>query len=115
MYNYIIVDQVELEAIYEQFKSLSTANTFNDDGGIQKEIFEQCLGPLGLEKNLVTERIFQFFDADGDGVICFGELVGGLSILCKGSLDEKIRCMCSTQFLAFTFDEPCRMNCSTVV
>ncbi|KAI9139844.1 hypothetical protein BKA69DRAFT_1083762 [Paraphysoderma sedebokerense] len=85
-------DQVELEAIYEQFKSLSTANTFNDDGGIQKEIFEQCLGPLGLEKNLVTERIFQFFDADGDGVICFGELVGGLSILCKGSLDEKIRC-----------------------
>ncbi|KAI8372847.1 uncharacterized protein BYT42DRAFT_616052 [Radiomyces spectabilis] len=81
-------DQVELEALYEQFKSLSTVD--KDEGGINRETFEQCLGPLGLEKNLITERIFAFFDQDRDGVINFSELVSGLSVLCKGNLDEKI-------------------------
>ena len=81
-------DQVELEALYEQFKSLSTVE--QGEGGIDKETFEQCLGPLGLEKNLITERIFKFFDQDGDGVIDFRELVCGLSVLCKGSQEEKI-------------------------
>ncbi|KAI7897218.1 uncharacterized protein EV154DRAFT_1731 [Mucor mucedo] len=81
-------DQVELEALYEQFKSLSTVD--KDEGGIDRETFEQCLGPLGLEKNLITERIFAFFDQDGDNVINFSEIVAGLSVLCKGNLDEKI-------------------------
>ncbi|CAO0797914.1 unnamed protein product [Mucor circinelloides] len=81
-------DQVELEALYEQFKSLSTVD--KDEGGIDRETFEQCLGPLGLEKNLITERIFAFFDQDGDSIISFPEIVAGLSVLCKGNLDEKI-------------------------
>ncbi|KAJ3225135.1 hypothetical protein HK099_007340 [Clydaea vesicula] len=83
------VDQVELEAFYEQFKSLSTVPT--EEGGITKEIFEQCLGPLGLEKNLIAERIFFFFDQNHDMIISFPELVCGMSILCKGSLDERIK------------------------
>ncbi|CAM0142679.1 unnamed protein product [Umbelopsis sp. WA50703] len=82
-------DQIELEALYEQFKSLSTVE--DGDGGIDKSTFEQCLGPLGLEKNLITERIFAFFDQDGDSIINFSELVTGLSVLCKGNLDEKIK------------------------
>jgi hypothetical protein len=51
---------VELEALYEQYCALSTVEEMG--GGITKETFENCLGPLGVEKNLVTERIFQFFD-----------------------------------------------------
>ncbi|OBZ84361.1 Calcium-binding protein NCSA [Choanephora cucurbitarum] len=81
-------DQIELEALYEQFKSLSTVD--RDEGGIDRETFEQCLGPLGLEKSLITERIFAFFDQDDDGIISFPEIVAGLSVLCKGNLDEKI-------------------------
>jgi hypothetical protein len=54
------VDNVELEALYEQYCALSTVEEMG--GGITKETFENCLGPLGVEKNLVTERIFQFFD-----------------------------------------------------
>ncbi|CDS09043.1 hypothetical protein LRAMOSA10403 [Lichtheimia ramosa] len=84
-------DQLELEALYEQFKSLATV-TKGDKAGIDNETFEQCLGPLGLEKNLITERIFAFFDQDRDGIICFKELVCGLSVLSKGNLDEKIEC-----------------------
>lgn len=86
----LLVDQIELEALYEQFKSLSTVD--KDEGGIDRETFEQCLGPLGLEKNLITERIFAFFDQDGDNIISFSEVVAGLSVLCKGNLDEKIEC-----------------------
>lgn len=88
----MIVDQIELEALYEQFKSLSTLDKTETMYGIDKETFEQCLGPLGLEKNLITERIFQFFDQDRDGLIVFSELVSGLSVLCKGNMDEKVEC-----------------------
>ncbi|KAJ3187581.1 hypothetical protein HK101_009347 [Irineochytrium annulatum] len=85
-------DIVELQAFYEQFRSLATVeDTDTAMGGITREVFEQCLGPLGLEKNLITERIFAFFDQDGDRLISFQELVKGLSILCKGSLDERIK------------------------
>ncbi|ORX87096.1 EF-hand, partial [Basidiobolus meristosporus CBS 931.73] len=79
-------DQVELEALFDQFKSLATA----EGEGIVKPVFEQCLGPLGMEKNLITERIFKFFDQNEDGLIDFTEFVSGLSILCKGNLEEKI-------------------------
>ncbi|CAO3646160.1 unnamed protein product [Cunninghamella echinulata] len=81
-------DLVELEAIFAQYKSLSVVESIN--GGINQTTFEQCLGPLGMEKNLITERIFAFFDRDRDGIITFPELVHGLSVLCKGNLDEKI-------------------------
>jgi len=85
-------DHVELEAFYDLFQSLSTAEGDGEnEGGITKDVFEQCLGPLSLEKNLVTERIFSFFDQDDDGVINFGELVCGLSVLLKGTLDEKVK------------------------
>ena len=61
-----------MEAFYDLFQSLSTVEGDGEnEGGITKEVFEQCLGPLSLEKNLVTERIFSFFDQDDDGVINF--------------------------------------------
>eukprot|EP00039_Didymoeca_costata_P020446 m.341289 g.341289 ORF g.341289 m.341289 type:complete len:413 (-) comp19984_c0_seq1:38-1276(-) len=81
-------DQVELAALYEQFKSLSTVPT--EEGGIDQRTFDKCLGPLGTVKNLVTERMFKFFDRDEDGVINFTDLVSGLSVLCKGTQEEKI-------------------------
>ena len=45
---------------------------------------------MAVEKNLITERIFNFFDKTQDGFIDFRELVIGMSILCMGSLDAKI-------------------------
>ncbi|KAI9355913.1 hypothetical protein DFJ73DRAFT_623256 [Zopfochytrium polystomum] len=84
-------DMVELEGFYEQYKSLATVeHTDTSEGGITREVFEKCLGPLGMEKNLITDRIFAFFDQDQDSLISFKELVCGMSILCKGSLDERI-------------------------
>lgn len=81
-----LVDHVEIEELFEQFKSLATSR-----GGIDKATFEHCLGPLGVARNLITERLFAFFDQDSNGRIDFSELVCGLSVLCKGTREEKIK------------------------
>ncbi|KAF9089337.1 hypothetical protein BGX23_006757 [Mortierella sp. AD031] len=81
-------DNVELDAMYSQYLSLSTLD--QDGGGITRLTFEQALGPLGLEKNLITDRIFRFFDQDDDETISFKEMACGLSVLCKGNFEEKI-------------------------
>ncbi|KAI9220459.1 hypothetical protein BC828DRAFT_398151 [Blastocladiella britannica] len=78
-------DALELDALYEQYKALAT-----NDKGIPRGVYEQSLGPLGLEKNLITDRVWYFFDADKNGFISFAEMAKGLSVLCKGTLDEKI-------------------------
>jgi hypothetical protein len=53
------VDLVELQAFYAQFRSLATHPPSESpeelpEGGITLDVFERCLGPLGLEKNLIT-------------------------------------------------------------
>lgn len=84
-------DHVELDAFWDQYESLSTVNIESGQGGITKETFCSCLGPLGLETNLITERVFRFFDSSNDGIIDFEEFVTGLGILCKGSFEERSR------------------------
>ncbi|KAI9152689.1 hypothetical protein H9P43_009485 [Blastocladiella emersonii ATCC 22665] len=75
----------ELDALFDQFKSLAT-----DARGISRTVYDQSLGPLGLERNLITERIFTFFDRDNDGFITFPEFAAGMSVLAKGAPEEKI-------------------------
>ncbi|XP_032218667.1 uncharacterized protein LOC116601905 [Nematostella vectensis] len=78
-------DQVEIEALIEQFKTLAT-----EDLGITREVFDQCLGPLGQQSNLVMEQMFKFYDSNGDNIIDLEEFIQALSILVKGSQEEKI-------------------------
>ncbi|CAH1784950.1 unnamed protein product [Owenia fusiformis] len=78
-------DQCEIEAIHEEYKSLCTTKE-----GITREVFNLCLGPLALDSNLVIDRLFKFYDRDGDRVISLHEMMMGLSIMAKGSLVEKI-------------------------
>ncbi|XP_041458478.1 uncharacterized protein LOC121410448 isoform X2 [Lytechinus variegatus] len=79
-------DQYEIEALHEQFRVLC-----NKEQGITREVYDQCLGPLGLEKSLLLERLFKFYDANGDGYIDFTEFTCGLSTLVKGSFQEKVK------------------------
>ncbi|KAF9972696.1 hypothetical protein BGZ73_004165 [Actinomortierella ambigua] len=81
-------DHNELVAMYDQYLSLSTLE--QEGGGITRQTFEMALGPLGLERNLITDRLFRFFDQGRDGIIDFPEFASGLSVLCKGNFDEKI-------------------------
>lgn len=59
-----------------------------------------------MEKNLIIERLFRFFDQSHDGIINFEELVCGLSILCKGSLDERIK----HTFIGYDLDEDNKLS-----
>ncbi|XP_022098786.1 uncharacterized protein LOC110983661 [Acanthaster planci] len=79
-------DQHEIEALFDQYRTLCTK-----DRGITRDVYDLCLGPIGLEKNLVMDRLFKFYDANGDGYIDFEEFVRGLSILIKGTPEEKVR------------------------
>jgi len=54
--------------------------------GIDKETFLQYF-PLN---GLLGERLFAQFDTKGNGYIDFEEFILGLSIACRGTLDEKI-------------------------
>ncbi|KAJ3301882.1 hypothetical protein HDV03_000249 [Kappamyces sp. JEL0829] len=82
-------DSMEIMGFYDQFKSLSTVNS--EEGGITKDTFEKCLGTLKKESHLIVDRVFSFFDKDGDGIISFENMVRGLSVLCKGTMEERIR------------------------
>lgn len=85
---YYLDDDAELNGFWNEFMSLSTFG----EAGITKETFERCLGPVGLEKNLINERMFDFYDQDGDGIISFSEFVVGIGILTKGSLSQRTKC-----------------------
>lgn len=79
-------EEVEIETLFEQFKTLAP-----EENGITREAFNQCLGPLGRQKNLVMDRMFLFYDQNGDGVISFEEFICALSVLVKGSQEEKLK------------------------
>ncbi|XP_071961280.1 uncharacterized protein [Antedon mediterranea] len=79
-------DHFEIEALYIQYFIICTK-----EQGITREVFDQCLGSLGVEKNLLMDRMFKFYDADGDGYINFTEYVHGLSVLVKGTIKDKLK------------------------
>ena len=79
-------DETEIQILYEQFKTLAP-----EEKGITRDAFNQCLGPLGRQTNLIMDRMFLFYDQNEDGVISFDEFVGALSILVKGGQDEKLK------------------------
>ncbi|KAJ3243029.1 hypothetical protein HDU78_000912 [Chytriomyces hyalinus] len=84
-------ESVEVHALFEQFLTLATVPpSSTTPGGITRPTFDQCLGALGKEKNLITDRIFAFFDQDSDNLISFREFVLGLGVMIKGTLDERI-------------------------
>ncbi|KAF3918829.1 hypothetical protein ABW20_dc0100992 [Dactylellina cionopaga] len=84
----------EIEALYEQFKCLAPME-FGDDpnglgGGIDRKTFDKCFVPNNHLRppppNLIYDRMFAFFDTDGNGLIGFEEFVKGLSVKTKKPL-----------------------------
>eukprot|EP01103_Thecamoeba_quadrilineata_P006389 TRINITY_DN16114_c0_g1_i1.p1 TRINITY_DN16114_c0_g1~~TRINITY_DN16114_c0_g1_i1.p1 ORF type:complete len:229 (+),score=49.69 TRINITY_DN16114_c0_g1_i1:39-725(+) len=73
--------------------------TFNDvavKGNVDKASFKQALKILekeGLksEDPVFVDRLFEVLDLNGDGVLDINEFVTGLGLLCKGSIDDKLK------------------------
>ena len=87
-----LVDQVEVGKLYETFMELS-------DGGkvpLDEAAFQRGLGMLekaglrNLDKSPFAHRLFQLLDTNKDGRVDLREFVTGLSMLCKGTAEEKL-------------------------
>jgi len=95
-------DKVEVSKLYETFMSISK-------GGkepLDKEQFRNGLGKLekcglkNLDDSPFVERLFTLLDTNGDGTVDLQEFVTGLSMLCKGSVEEKL----ALSFKAYDLD-----------
>ena len=78
------------------------ANATDEEGYISQEAFEECFEELvaagpGLSAadedkvRLVLGRLYDIFDTDGNGVVSFDEFASGISVLCGGSREDKVR------------------------
>ncbi|RLN65388.1 hypothetical protein BBJ29_004853 [Phytophthora kernoviae] len=78
------------------------ANRCSEDGTLSREAFEECFEQLVDEQykndesnlarlRIILNRLFVIFDEDHNGTVDFCELSSGLSVLCGGSREEKVR------------------------
>jgi len=85
-------DKVEVGKLYETFMSISTGGKIP----LNKEKFREGLGKLeacglrNLDDSPFVERLFSLLDTNRDGTVDLQEFVTGLSMLCKGTVEEKL-------------------------
>eukprot|EP00004_Rigifila_ramosa_P023817 TRINITY_DN674_c2_g1_i1.p1 TRINITY_DN674_c2_g1~~TRINITY_DN674_c2_g1_i1.p1 ORF type:complete len:190 (-),score=65.70 TRINITY_DN674_c2_g1_i1:156-695(-) len=77
-------DANELRTIYKQFKSDAPEGTIN------KEEFTKTMKQMGVKDSFLHELVFGAFDDNKDGSINFKEFICALSIMTRGSPDEKL-------------------------
>uniref|UniRef100_A0A6B2L6T2 EF-hand domain-containing protein n=1 Tax=Arcella intermedia TaxID=1963864 RepID=A0A6B2L6T2_9EUKA len=79
----------ELEALYKTFKR----SDVNHSGDLDFEEFRSCIREVKVFPGIHDQLLEQFFkalDHDGSGTIDFSELAAALSIMSKGSGEEKL-------------------------
>eukprot|EP00727_Mastigamoeba_balamuthi_P003120 m51a1_g12805 putative calcium-binding protein (401) ;mRNA; r:1329-2531 len=83
-------DQEELEALYRCYLELDTDRS----GEIDSQEFRQLFSMKSNLKHLsdeIMQLFFDAFDTDGSGTIDFEEMATALSILSKGTNEQKLR------------------------
>jgi Ca2+-binding EF-hand superfamily protein len=95
-----VVEQAELEALYEQFKVLAASEyedaKFGIHGAISRDTFDKCFIPNTHlhppAPNLIYDRMFNFYDSKGDGLVDFEEFAIGVSFTHnKSKTPEKLK------------------------
>jgi len=85
-------DKVEVKKLFETFVELSNGGKESLD----KDTFKKGLSKLeacglkNIENTPFADRLFHLLDANGDGTVDLSEFVCGLSMLCKGTVEEKL-------------------------
>lgn len=98
-----LVDKVEVKKLYSTFMELSNGGKES----LSKEMFKKGLNKLeacglkNIDNTPFADRLFHLLDINGDGTVDLSEFVCGLSMLCKGTVEEKLECMymCRSLFL----------------
>lgn len=86
----------ELEAFYDQFKCVAGKSYEEDPSGVCMAIdrpgfdkyFTSTTADRAPTPNLIYDRIFSFYDADGDGLISFAEFAKGMAELAYNTSRE---------------------------
>jgi len=81
-----LVDPKELTAMYKQFRKETPS------GVINKSEFKEVMKQMGVVDNFLQDLIFNVFDDDKDACIDFQEFVNALSVMTRGTPDEKLEC-----------------------
>jgi hypothetical protein len=93
-------DVAEIEAFWDQFKCLAATSWPEDPLGfelaINRNVFDKCFLPSPLKHRRppnmpIHDRMFAFFDTNGDGLIGFREFVLGIATIRTNDRDSKIR------------------------
>jgi Ca2+-binding EF-hand superfamily protein len=92
LYSFPKVDQVQVNQLYHVFMKIS------EDGKkpLNKEKFKEGLGMLqecglkNLDNTPFIDVLFTQLDRNKDGTIDLYEFISGLSVVCKGTFEEKI-------------------------
>jgi len=80
-------NSVELQDLYREFETVAK------EVAITKDMWDKTIGLVGLKDRMITDRLFEVFDKDQSGAIDFSEFVGAMSVLCRGSWHEKLKCL----------------------
>lgn len=81
------LDEFNPNDIFELFATVADA-----DGFLAYEDFSDCFQLFGeSDLSLISHRLFQLFDNKGHGKIDFSEVASGLSVLCGGTREDKVK------------------------
>ncbi|CAK9094657.1 Recoverin family protein DDB_G0274781 [Durusdinium trenchii] len=88
---------------FDQFAANEVFDVFSDvahDGSLDRRRFRDAYETLLRSKNMRVDprsvqgpldKVFDIFDEDSNGLVDFEELGSGLSVLCAGSREDKVR------------------------
>lgn len=81
------VDSRELKDLYKQFKKEVP------QGYISKKDFDDALKNMGFSDQNMRNYLFKIFDRDNRGEISFKSFIQAVSVLSRGTEEEKLECM----------------------
>lgn len=84
---FMAVDSSELKDLYKQFKKEVP------QGYISKKDFDDALKNMGFSDQNMRNYLFKIFDRDNSGEISFKNFIQAVSVLARGSEEEKIECV----------------------
>eukprot|EP01137_Pigoraptor_chileana_P035838 Opistho-2@30495 len=81
--------RLDLDGLHARFKHFTPPPHAEK---IDRAKFRDVLHDLfDIDDSLLMDRVFRTFDRDNDNMISFDEWIAGLSVILKGTLDEKLK------------------------
>ncbi|PWY91235.1 hypothetical protein BO70DRAFT_358682 [Aspergillus heteromorphus CBS 117.55] len=92
-------ENMEMDALWDQFRCLANHEWEEDPNrlymAIDRKTFDRCFVPNTSIRppppSLIYDRMFAFYDTNGDGLIGFEEFLKGIASLNNKSNDERLR------------------------